>query len=64
MTRMAERLLSEVAPALLRPGGLQDLAAALERTLAAGPHDADALSQTARKLPGRRIAGIRPVCCS
>ena len=41
---MAERLLSEVAPALLRPGGLQDLAAAvLERTLAADPDDADAL---------------------
>ena len=41
---MAERLLSEVAPALLRPGGLQDLAAAaLERTLAADPDDAHAL---------------------
>ena len=41
---MAERLLSEVTPALLRPGGLQDLAAAaLERTLAADPDDAHAL---------------------
>ena len=41
---MAERLLSEVAPALLRPGGLQDLAAAaLERTLAADPGNAHAL---------------------
>ena len=41
---MAERLLSEVAPALLRPGGLQDLAAAaLERTLAADPDNAHAL---------------------
>ena len=41
---MAERLLSEVTPALLRPGGLQDLAAAaLERTLAADPGNAHAL---------------------
>ena len=41
---MAERLLSEMTPALLRPGGLQDLAAAaLERTLAADPDDAHAL---------------------
>ena len=38
------RLLSKVTPALLRPGGLQDLAAAaLERTLAADPDDAHAL---------------------
>ena len=38
------RLLSMVTPALLRPGGLQDLAAAaLERTLAADPDDAHAL---------------------
>ena len=37
-----ERPLSEVMPALLRPGGLQELAeAALRRTLAADPHDAD-----------------------
>ena len=44
VTRMAERLLSEMTPALLRPGGLQDLAAAaLERTLAADPDDAHAL---------------------
>ena len=41
---MAERLLSEMTPALLRPGGLQDLAAAaLERTLAADPGNAHAL---------------------
>ena len=41
---MAERLLSDVAPALLRPGGLLDLAAAaLERTLAADPGNAHAL---------------------
>ena len=40
---MAERLLSDLTPALLRPGGLQDLAAAaLERTLAADPGNADA----------------------
>ena len=38
------RLLPKVTPALLRPGGLQDLAAtALERTLAANPDDAHAL---------------------
>ena len=38
-----ERPLSEVMPALLRPGGLQELAeAALRRTLAADPHDTDA----------------------
>ena len=38
------RLLSKVTPALLRPGGLQDLAAAaLGRTLAADPDDAHAL---------------------
>ena len=38
------RLLSKVTPALLRPGGLQDLAAAaLERTLAADPDNAHAL---------------------
>ena len=38
------RPLSKVMPALLRRGGLQDLAAAaLERTLAADPDDADAL---------------------
>ena len=35
--------LSEVMPALLRPGGLQALVeAALRRTLAADPHDTDA----------------------
>ena len=35
--------LSEVMPALLRPGGLHALAeAALRRTLAADPHDTDA----------------------
>ncbi len=38
-----ERPLSEVMPALLRPGGLQELAeAALRRTLAADPDDTDA----------------------
>ena len=38
-----DRPLYEVMPALLRPGGLQALAeAALRRTLAADPHDADA----------------------
>ena len=38
-----ERPLSEVMLALLRPGGLQELAeAALRRTLAADPHDTDA----------------------
>ena len=38
-----ERPLSDVMPALLRPGGLQELAEeALRRTLAADPHDTDA----------------------
>ena len=38
-----DRPLFEVMPALLRPGGLQELAeAALRRTLAADPHDTDA----------------------
>ena len=38
-----DRPLFEVVPALLRPGGLQELAeAALRRTLAADPHDTDA----------------------
>ena len=44
MPENERRLLSMVMPGLLRPGGLQDLAAAaLERTLAADPDDADAL---------------------
>ena len=43
-TRDDKRLLSDLARALLRPGGLQDQAeAALRRTLAADPHDTDAL---------------------
>ena len=79
MPENERRLLSKVMPGLLRPGGLQGLAAAaLERTLAADPDDADALWKLAevyRRLWGtstRRAAcmgacaaptGARPLGC-